>query len=304
MNAKDNPSLTKEESQSMEGSCCVVTGATSGIGKEIARGLASTATRLAFISRDRARGEAALSDLVAHSHGGEVRMFLADLSVLEEVRRVADELHHHFSRLDVLVNNAGVHNLRPETSADGFDKMIATNHLGPFLLTYLLSDLLELGAPSRVIFVASESHRSVLRIDPDTFAAPARYGPIGSVGVYARSKLLNVLTTQEIARRWTGRGITAHAFCPGLVSTGLVRTIPLAGGLLSMAERTPLVRSPEQGAEYALRLAREPQWARRGGGFHSTTPGMDLWPPALPRLRTGLQRTLWQRSEELVGLTG
>ena len=219
------------------------------------------------------------------------------------MRRVAAEVHRHLPRLDVLVNNAGTHDLRPEVSADGFDRMIATNHLGPFLLTNLLADLLELAAPSRIVMVASESHRSVLRIDPRTFAEPGSYGPIGSLSVYARSKLLNVLVTQEIARRWASRGITANAFCPGLVSTGLVRNIPMGARLLSLAERTPFVRNARQGAAFALRLAGDPRIAGRNGGFYSTTPGAVLLPPSPHRFRTGLQHAVWERSEELVGLS-
>ncbi|MGC5360070.1 SDR family NAD(P)-dependent oxidoreductase [Streptomyces sp. DT24] len=287
----------------MEGTYCVVTGATSGIGKESARGLVAAGARLVFICRDRARGEATLAELNRERPAADVRMIVADLSALGDVRRAAEEVHDLLPRLDVLVNNAGTHDLRPRTSAEGFDRMIATNHLGPFLLTNLLVDLLERGAPSRIVMVASESHRSVLRIDPRTFAEPGSYGPLGSLAVYARSKLLNVLVTQEIARRWTSRGITANAFCPGLVSTGLARNIPMGSVLFSLAERTPLVRNARQGAEQALRLAGDPRFTGRSGGFYSTTPGAVLLPPALHRFRPGLQCAVWERSEELVGLS-
>jgi len=292
----------RNRERTMKGTYCVVTGATSGIGKEIARGLVKAGAHLLLICRDRARGGATLAELRRENPSADVRVLVADLSALPEVRRVADEVHRHLPRLDVLVNNAGTHDLSPEVSADGFDRMIATNHLGPFLLTNLLADLLERAAPSRIVVVASESHRSVLRVDLRTFAEPGSYGPIGSLAVYARSKLLNVLVTQEIARRWASRGITANAFCPGLVSTGLVRNIPLGARLFSLAERTPLVRNARQGAEHALRLAGDPGFADRSGGFHSTTPGAALLPPSPHRFRTGLQHAVWERSEELVGL--
>ncbi|MEU4448256.1 SDR family NAD(P)-dependent oxidoreductase [Actinosynnema sp. NPDC050801] len=289
--------------EALAGAYCVVTGATSGIGKEIARGLVTAGAHVLFICRDRARGEATLAELHRENPSAAVRMLVADLSALRDVRRVAEEVHRHLPHLDVLVNNAGTHDLRPEVSADGFDRMIATNHLGPFLLTNLLVDLLERAAPSRIVMVASESHRSVLHLDPRTFAEPGSYGPVGSLSVYARSKLLNVLVTQEIARRWTSRGITANAFCPGLVSTGLVRNIPMGARLFSLAARTPLVRNARQGAEHALRLAGDPLFTGRSGGFHSTTPGAALLPPSPHRFRTGLQRAVWERSEELVGLS-
>ncbi|MEU1123130.1 SDR family NAD(P)-dependent oxidoreductase [Streptomyces sp. NPDC005899] len=287
----------------MEGTYCLVTGATSGIGKEIARGIVAAGARLLFVCRDRTRGEATLAELNRDRPGPAVRMLVADLSALRDVRRVADEVHAHLPHLDVLVNNAGTHDLRPAVSADGFDRMIATNHLGPFLLTNLLADLLERSPAARIVMVASEAHRSVVRIDPRTFADPGSYGPIGSLAVYARSKLLNVLVTQEIARRWPSRGITANAFCPGLVSTGLTRNIPLGTALFSLAEHTPLVKSARQGAEQALRLVVDPRYAGRSGGFYSTTPGAVLLPPAVHRFRTGLQHAVWERSEELAGLS-
>jgi NAD(P)-dependent dehydrogenase (short-subunit alcohol dehydrogenase family) len=286
----------------MNGRYCVVTGATSGIGKEIARGLVASGGRVAFVCRDRGRGEATLAELRRERRDADVRMFVADMSALADVRGAADEICRALPRLDVLVNNAGTHDLRPAVSADGFDRMIATNHLGPFLLTNLLADLLERGAPSRIVTVASESHRSVVRIDPRAFADPGSYGPVGSLSVYARSKLLNVLVTQEIARRWGARGISAHAYCPGLVSSGLVRNIPLGTALFSLARRTPAVRDARQGAEPALRLAGDRSYAGRSGEFHSTVPGAVLLPPALHRFRPGLQSAVWERSEELVGL--
>ncbi|MEU5116001.1 SDR family NAD(P)-dependent oxidoreductase [Streptomyces longwoodensis] len=286
----------------MRGRHCVVTGASSGIGKEIARGLAAAGAELALVCRNRDRGEATVAELTDLWPGADVRLFVADLAVLADVRSVAGEIRRHWKHIDVLVNNAGTHDLRAAVSPDGFDRMIATNHLGPFLLTQLLLDSLRSGASSRIVTVASEAHRSVLHLDPRSFAAPGSYGPIGSWTVYARSKLLNVLTTQEAARRWGRHGITAHAYCPGLVSTALVRNIPLAPRLLAAAEHTPLVHSAAQGAQPALRLAGEPEFADRGGAFHSWMPLLRLLPPAPLRFHPLLQRQLWERSEELVGL--
>jgi NAD(P)-dependent dehydrogenase (short-subunit alcohol dehydrogenase family) len=283
---------------------CVVTGATSGIGREIARELALAGAQVALVCRDPGRAERTVAEVTACAPGARITPFIADLAVLDDVRAVARDIARHWDRLDVLVNNAGVHDIRAAVSPDGYDRMIATNHLGPFLLTHLLHDLLRQGAPSRVVTVASEAHRSVVHLDPRTFAEPRPYGPLGSWFVYARSKLLNVLTTQETARRWSRHGITAHAYCPGLVSTALVRNIPLAPRVLALAEHTPLVRSPAQGALPALRLAGDPQFARHGGQFHTWMPGARLLPPAPLRFRPELQRAIWERSEELVGLHG
>ncbi|MFF9003061.1 SDR family NAD(P)-dependent oxidoreductase [Streptomyces achromogenes] len=286
----------------MKDAHCVVTGATSGIGREIAHGLAAAGARLALVCRNRDKGAATVAELTALWPGADVQLFTADLAALAEVRSVAREIRRHWGHVDVLVNNAGTHDLRPGVSPEGYDRMIATNHLGPFLLTRLLLDPLRRGAPSRIVTVASEAHRSVLRLDPSSFAEPRPYGPIGSWTVYARSKLLNVLTTQEAARRWAQYGITSHAYCPGLVSTALVRNIPLMPRLLAAAEHTPLVHSAAEGAQPALRLAGDPEFASRGGGFHSWMPGVRLLPPAPLRFHPSLQREVWERSEELVGL--
>ncbi|MEU9558712.1 SDR family NAD(P)-dependent oxidoreductase [Streptomyces fumanus] len=283
---------------------CVVTGATSGIGREIARGLADAGADLVLVCRDPGRAERTVAELTAAAPGARITPFLADLAALDDVRAAARDIARHWDRVDVLVNNAGVHDLRSAVSPDGYDRVIATNHLGPFLLTHLLHGLLCRGAPSRVVTVASEAHRSVVRLDPYAFAEPRPYGPFGSWAVYARSKLLNVLTTQEAARRWSRHGITAHAYCPGLVSTALVRNIPLAPRVLALAEHTPLVHSPAQGALPALRLAGDPRFAVHGGQFHTWMPGARLLPPAPLRFRPGLQRAVWERSEELVGLRG
>ncbi|MER7195417.1 SDR family NAD(P)-dependent oxidoreductase [Streptomyces flaveolus] len=286
----------------MRDSHCVVTGATSGIGKQIAHGLAAAGARLTLVCRNRGKGADTVAELTALWPGTDVQLFIADLAALDEVRAVAQEIRRHWDHVDVLVNNAGTHDLRPSLSPEGFDRMIATNHLGPFLLTQLLHDALRCGAPSRIVTVASEAHRSILHLDPYSFAEPQSYGPLGSWTVYARSKLLNVLTTQEMARRWAQHGITSHAYCPGLVSTGLVRNIPLAPRLLSLAEHTPLVHSPAEGAQPALRLASDPKYADRGGGFHSWMPGVRLLPPSPLRFHPSLQRRVWERSEELVSL--
>src|SRR3954463_6330659 len=174
----------------MKGKTCVVTGPTAGIGKEIARGLTLKNARLALVCRNAAKGEATVRELRDLAPQAEVELFIADMSVLADVRRVAAELRARYERLHVLVNNAGVHDPRAAVSAEGFDRMIATNYLGPFLLTNLLLDRLEAGAPARVVMMASESHRSVLWINPRTFARPASYGLAGSMKVYARSKML------------------------------------------------------------------------------------------------------------------
>lgn len=280
----------------------VVTGGTSGIGKEIARGLVRAGFLVAIVCRNEMRGAATVRELTRDVPGARVETFIADLSVQLDVRRVAASLVERFERLDVLVDNAGAHLLRAKVSADGYDRMIATNHLGPFLLTNLLLGLLEKGAPSRVVVVASEAHRQSDGLDVERFAEPGSYGPAGSLRVYGRSKLLNILFARELARRMEGSGVTVNAMCPGLVATGLARDIRGSERIGALLSRTPLLRTPAQGAKMALRLALDEEFEGRTGGFHSSTPGAGMLPAAGALKDPEIGRAVWERSARLVGL--
>ncbi len=279
-----------------------MTGGTSGIGKEIARGLVRRGFHVGIVCRNELRAKATVDELTRGVRGARVETFIGDLSVQLDVRRVAASLLERFDRLDVLVNNAGVQLLRAKTSADGHDRMIATNHLGPFLLTNLLLGALEKGAPSRVVVVASEAHRQAGRLDVERLAEPGSYRAAGAMRVYGRSKLLNILFTQELARRMEGSGVTANAMCPGVVATGLARDVWGTERLGALLARTPVLRTPAQGARMALRLATEPQYETCSGGFYSSTPGAGLLPRVGALKDPELGRAVWERSARLVGL--
>lgn len=286
----------------MKGKTCVVTGPTAGIGKEIARGLALKNARVALVCRNAAKGEAVAQELRDLAPHADIDLFIADMSVLADVRRVAAELRARYEQLHVLVNNAGEHDPRAAVSAEGFDRMVATNYLGPFLLTHLLLDRLAAGAPARVVMIASVSHRSVLWINPRTFAQPGSYGPVGSMRVYARSKMLGVFFAQEAAKRWRDRGIVVNAVCPGLISTKLATEAPLIGRLFAAAAHTPLVGSPSDGARMPLRVATEPAFEQRTGEIISSVGWMGLAPTTLLRFDAALQKKVWEQSEHLVTL--
>lgn len=274
---------------------------TSGIGKEVARGLARAGFLVGIVCRSEVRAAATVEELARDVPGARVETFIGDLSVLMDVQRVAVSLEERFDRLDVLVNNAGVHLLRAKVSADGYDRMIATNHLGPFLLTNLLLGLLEKGAPSRVVVVASEAHRQSDRLDVERMAEPGAYGAAGSLRVYGRSKLLNILFAQELARRMEGSGVTVNAMCPGFVATGLSREIPGSERVGALLSRTPVVRTRRRGADGAAADAGRGVRGR-SGGFHSSTPGAGLLPTVGALKDPELRRAVWDRSSRLVGL--
>jgi retinol dehydrogenase 12 len=282
----------------------VVTGATQGIGREIARGLVDRGAAVTIVARNPARAEATVRELAASATGGQPpEVVLADLGDLGSVRRAADELRTRYDRIDALVNNAGIVAIRPETSPDGFELMMATNHLGPFLLTNLLLPVLRESGPARIVGTASEAHRFSSPPDPRTLAQLEEFGSAGAQMVYARTKLMNVLSTTELARRLAGTQVTANCFCPGFVATGLSRDLGDRGQrVMRLVSRTPLLRRPEQGARMGLRLVLDPALAGVSGRFFTSTPGARLVPAVASRGNVPLQRELWERSAELVGL--
>lgn len=270
----------------------IVTGATSGIGLELAQGLVERGAHVGIVARNPAKARAVVERL-----GGGIDVFRADLAELAEVRRVAAEIAERWERVDVLVNNAGINTLAAGTTAEGFDAMVATNYLGPFLLTNLLRDRLGGG---RVVNVASEAHRLADRLDPDRVEVPTR--ALAGNRLYGRTKLALMLFTRELAARWPD--VTATSCCPGLVATNLAGERSPLTRVAGALARTPLVRRPEQGAAMPLRLATDPAMTgpEVSGRFFSSTPGAALLPPVPALADADLRRRLWERTAALVGL--
>jgi retinol dehydrogenase-14 len=194
----------------MTGRVCLVTGATSGIGKATAAALASIGARVGVVARDPAKGEATLAELRASSNDDRVELFLADLSSQTQVRSLAEDVLGRYDRLQVLVNCAGGYWAHRHLTADGLELTFALNHLSYFLLTDLLLDLLIESAPSRIVNVASGA-QSAGRIAFDDLQGERGYR---GQAAYNQSKLANVLFTYELARRLEGTGVTANCVHP------------------------------------------------------------------------------------------
>lgn len=289
----------------IDGKRVVVTGATSGIGKAAALDLARRGAEITIVCRNPEKGKATAAEIEAAAPGAAADIVLCDLSELEQVHRAAAELNDRYSSIDVLVNNAGVQNLTPRLTSDGFDHMLASNYLGPFLLTNLVLDRVTAAPAGRVVVVASEAHRVAGRLDPETFEHLGAYGRTTAVRAYGRTKLLDLLFALELARRLEeqGTGTTANALCPGLVSTNLVEGKGLGGAVDRLLTRTPLLRTPEQGARVVVKLASDPQMEGVTGRFFTSTPGAGLLPSVRAVGDEALQRRVWERTCELVGLT-
>jgi retinol dehydrogenase-12 len=275
----------------METKTCLVTGATSGIGKATAGRLAELGARVIAVARDRARGEQAAAAIRQRAPDAQIDVLTADLSRLGQVRTLAAQAQARYDRLDVLVNNAGVANFCPRTTPDGLGVCFATNHLGPFLLTNLLLDLLGHGGQGRVIVVSSDQHKQQRTIPWDELEQAHECS-------YRASKLLNVLFTHELARRLAGTGVTANCLSPGFVRTDLGRD---ATGVFRLFLRLarPFQSSPEAGAETSVYLATSPAGAEVSGGYFEKCRPAE---PSALSMDPAAAKRLWQLSAELSGL--
>jgi NAD(P)-dependent dehydrogenase (short-subunit alcohol dehydrogenase family) len=277
----------------LEGRTVVVTGASSGIGRATALGLAAEGARLILVGRTPERCEETLAEVRRRSRRDDAVMLRADLSSLKEVRRLAEEVQARADRLHVLVNNAGVTLLRRETTVDGLEATFATNHLAYFLLTGLLLPRLRESAPARIVNVASDAHRFG-RLDLDDLQNERRYG---AMRVYGQSKTANILFTQELASRIAGSGVTANALHPGGIRSNLGRS---EGALAEALRRVVglFLKSPEEGARTSLYLAGAPEVEGVSGRYFARCRERR---PAAHARDAEVARRLWERSEELTG---
>lgn len=273
---------------------CLITGANSGIGLITARELARQGMDIVMVCRNAGKGEQARQQLLTASRTRKVDMLLADLSDLGSVRLLAEEVRARYGHLDVLINNAGLMLDRNSTSRQGFELTFATNHLGPFLLTNLLLDLLRKGREPRIVTVSSEAHRFA-RFHPDELAAPKKYS---SLVAYGNSKLSNILFASELARRLAGDGITSNSLHPGAVKTSFGMGNGGAFGIVFGLFR-PLMLTPEQGAQTSIYLAASPEVNGQTGLYYvkkkPKTPSSDA-------RSDHFARELWDLSSRLTGI--
>ena len=279
----------------MAGRTVVVTGGTGGIGGATARGLAAMGAHLAIIGRNRGRTEDAAREIRAA--GGQVDVFLADLSIQSEVRRLADEVLHRFSRINVLVNNVGGYwNTRHET-VDGLERTFALNHLAPFLLTNLLLERMKQSAPARVVTVASNV-QALGRIDFDDLQNQRSYS---GARAYNQSKLANLLFTYELARRVPAAAVTANALHPGVVSTGFGAEDPGTVQRLFAPFMRPFMKAPHRGAATSIHVASAPDLDQVTGRYFANSKPRRSGQRSYDK---AVAARLWRVSADLVGLTG
>lgn len=282
---------------SIENKRALITGGNSGIGKATAEELARRGARVMITARDLAKGHVA-ADEIRDATGAEVEVGTLDLSQLDSVRAFAEDYLARHDRLDVLVNNAGVMAGGRRETPDGFEWTFAVNHLGPFLLTGLLADLLMSSSPARIITVSSENHRGAKAgLDFDDLQMRNGYS---SSKAYAASKLANILFTVELERRLHNTGVTAHALHPGVVATSFGKgpdSPRMMGWMMTVLK--PFLQKPAQGASTSVFLATAASDTLNAGLYWSDSEPKE---PTALAVDPELARRLWSVSEDLVGL--
>jgi NAD(P)-dependent dehydrogenase (short-subunit alcohol dehydrogenase family) len=279
----------------MAGKTVVVTGATGGIGKATALGLAALGSRVGITGRDLKRVEAAAAEIRAATGNPLVNAFAADLSSQAEVRRLARDVLETYPRLDVLVNNVGGFWATRHVTADGLEHTFAVNHLAAFLLTDMLLGRLKASAPARVVTVSSGA-QAMGRIAFDDLQGERKYS---GQEAYNQSKLASVMFTYELARRLEGSGVTATVLHPGVVSTGFGAEDPSMIFKILVPLWRPFKKSPEQGAATSIYLASSPQVEGVTGTYFANRKPKTSNESSYDHEAA---KRLWQVSSALVGM--
>jgi retinol dehydrogenase 12 len=270
---------------------CLVTGATSGIGRVAAKTLARMGATVLLAGRDRGRGEAVVAEI--RRRGGTAEFLQADFSSLRAVRELAAAVRARSARLDVLLNNAGGVNARRQLTPDGIEQTLAVNHLATFLLTEELRDLLVASSPARIVTVSSEAHRMLKTLDFHNLQGEQSYKGLRA---YAISKLANILFTYELDRRLHGTGVTANCLHPGTVRTGIWGAARgVLRPLIWLAQ--PFMISAERGAQPLIKLASDPALAAVSGRYFLKEKETRSSPLSYD---TEVARRLWDTSVALI----
>ena len=274
----------------MSGKVCVVTGANSGIGKETAEGLARMGATVVMVCRDSERGRAALEEIKSRSGSQSVELMICDFASQSQIRKLAEEFKQRHDRLNVLINNAGLVLTRRTLTEDGYETTFAVNHLGYFLLTNLLLDVIKRSAPARIVNVASTAHHSGT-IDFNDLQGERSYG---TMRAYGQSKLANILFTYELARRLEGSNVTVNCLHPGVIGTNIFRSVPALGAMAKL-----FLKSPKKGAETSIYLATSPEVAQVTGKYFDEKRAVRS---SRESYDEAVAERLWQVSEQMTKL--
>jgi NAD(P)-dependent dehydrogenase (short-subunit alcohol dehydrogenase family) len=285
----------KTTSARMDGKLCILTGATSGVGYQAARRLAQGGASLLLICRNAHRAASVQAEL-QNTYSNQVAVLQADFSRLPEVRGTAAAILKQYPRIDVLINNAGLHNTHRTLTEDGFETVFCVNHLASFLLTRLLIDRMIASAPSRILQVNSQGHRFGGLDLTDLTWKRRRYRGLQG---YGASKVAQLLTVWELAERLQGTGVTINAMHPGEVRTNIGMN---NGPIYRFYQRYLIgwmLKDPVISGEAIYYLVAAPEMAGVSGKFFNLTIEEK---PARHALDRELGKRVWMISEQATGL--
>lgn len=268
----------------------LITGATSGIGKETAIGLAKLGATIVFTTRDNERGQETKSEIIKKTNNKNIDVFHCNLSSFESIRNFVTEFKTKYDQLNILINNAGTWDFKKRESKDKIENIFATNYLAPFLLTNLLLDLLQKSKPARIINVVSGLHRGTMNFDDIEFKHK-----FSGMKAYSQSKLALILFTRLLAKKLKGKEVTVNCVNPGMTKTNLGRD----AGAFSKFGFKLLGKNPEKGAETSIYLASSEEVENITGEYfenkkikRSSEESYDM----------ALQEKLWEISKKYVDL--
>jgi NAD(P)-dependent dehydrogenase (short-subunit alcohol dehydrogenase family) len=282
-----------ERLKRMIGKICIVT-SNSGIGKETALALTGMGATVVMAVRDLERGETAREEIIRRTGKDAVDLMICDLSSTKSIRQFVEDFSSKYDRLDVLINNAGAACHERQITEDGFERSLAVNYLGPFLLTRELLPLLERSAPSRVINLTSGMHTRA-KIDFDDIQSERKYN---GMSVYGSTKLMILMYTYELARRLDGTGVTANVVHPGFAATNLGASMGLAYRI-GLKLMRPFQINAEKGSETPVYVATSPELEGVTGRYFAKSLEK---PSSEESYDESAQKRIWDVAESLLGL--
>ncbi|MEH7454927.1 SDR family NAD(P)-dependent oxidoreductase [Gottfriedia acidiceleris] len=277
----------------------VMTGATSGIGQVAAIEIAKRGAYLVLTARNKERAKATEKLIKEASPNTEIDFYFGDLSLMKDVRRIGIEIKQNYSKIDILIHNAGLHGFEQRVTSEGFAEMIAVNYLTPWLLTNLIKDSLLKAKNAKIINVASEASRNHGELKlPCDLTDTSPFTVRGSSKIYGKTKLLNIMFTGELVRQFSGTKVTANALNPGFNNTGLGRDLRISS-VLGKILKIFNIGDPKRGADIIVRLALDSVYERMTGGYFNVGTGNKI-DPIFPGKDVSMQQRLWNDTKELL----
>jgi NAD(P)-dependent dehydrogenase (short-subunit alcohol dehydrogenase family) len=254
-------------------------------------------------ARSKEKAEATRKLIKDFAPKAQLEFFFGNLSLMEDVIRIGNEINALYPKIDILINNAGLHAFEQRITSEGFSEMIAVNYLSPWLLTHTLQQALRKSGNTRIVNVASEASRNHGKLElPEDLTDTASFTSRGSSSLYGKTKLLNIMFTGELSRHLSGSGIAVNAINPGFNVTGLGRELWFAPTLEKILKFLH-IGDPHKGADIIIRLAVDPQFEGVTGGYFNVGTGKAIT-PIYPGGDTTMQNKLWNDTKELLQQKG